>query len=425
MGSMVIQKLHIEKLIIFITLTAFVLPVFSKVQFSLDDAISIAVQSDPLIKQYQATSEGLKEQAVFDKELNDPKLKFGIFGIATDTFDRSQEAMTQLKFGLSQAFPKGRTLHYKSQKTASFALRENDKALNREARIKEQVRIAYLDYLYQLNALNTIQEYRQWFEQLVEITQSHYASGRRNQQDVIQAQLELARLDDKDKLFETKRDISASILARWIHQDNVSQVKAGKLPTLPAIPQEETLASLNSHPILQVQNKSIDAANHNVSQAKQSYWPGFSVDVIYSDRIGRDPTGDKRADLLTAMVAMDLPIFPWDRQNKLVSSAEHQLLAEKHTHADLLLELKRQADMALADYKNLIERLSLYEKELLPKSFQNVEAAMNAYQSGVSDFTDLLRARITELAVKLDELKLKTDKSKAQSTLLYLLGETT
>lgn len=425
MGSMAIQKLHIDKLIILLSFISIGLPAFSKEHFSLDDAVSFAIHSDPLIRQYEARSEGLKEQAVFDNEFSDPKLKFGIAGLATDTFDRSQEAMTQLKFGLSQTFPKGRTLHYKSQKTSSLASREENKAVNREARIKEQVRIAYLDYLYQLNALTTIQEYRQWFEQLVEITQSHYASGRRNQQDVIQAQLELARLDDKDKLFETKRDSSASVLARWIGQENVRSIKVRDLPTLPALPQNEVSLALNNHPILQIQNKTIDAANHNVSQAKQSYWPGFSVDVIYGDRVGRDPTGDKRTDLLTAMIAVDLPIFPWDRQNKLVSSAKHQLVAEKHTHADLLLELKRQTDMAFADYQNLNKRLKHYKKELLPKSSQNVEAAMNAYQSGVSDFTDLLRARITELAVKLDELKLQTDKSKAQSTLLYLLGETT
>lgn len=392
---------------------------------SLDEALEIAVSADPLIKQYQEQSKGLEEQAVFDGELSDPKVRFGLFGIATDTFNRSQEPVTQLQYGITQAFPRGRTLHYKSQKTLSLASKERYKALNRTAKIKEQVRLAYLDYLYDLNALRTIQEYRQWFEQLVEITQSHYASGRRDQQDVIQAQLELARLDDKDRLFQTKRDTSASVLARWITPDNVNKVKAGSLPVIPEPMYAGDLNEINDHPLARVQAQSIDAADNSVSQAKQSYWPGFNISVIYGDRVGRDPARGERADLLTTVLTMDLPIFFWDRQTKQVSSAKHQLMAEKYKHSDLLLDLKRQADMANAEYSNLKERVELYEEQLLPMSVQNVEAAMNAYQSGVSDFTDLLRARITELTVKLDDLKIKTDKAKAQSTLVYLLGETT
>lgn len=416
---------HYQTLVLWIITAGLLLsgtPAYSE-ELTLDDAINIAIQADPIIKQYQERSVSLENQAIFDAELDDPKLKFGITGLATDTFDRSQEAMTQLQFGVSQAFPRGRTRHYKSQKTLSFASAEEYKAKNRKAKIKEHVRHAYLDYLYQLNALKTIQDYRQWFDQLVEITQSHYASGRRNQQDVIQAQLELARLDDKDTLFQAKKAVASSTLSRWISDDNVTNIRTSKLPQLPSLPEEPLIEAINSHPVLQIQDKSIEASENSVSQAKQSYWPGFSVDVVYGDRIGRDFSGDKRADLLTAVASIDLPIFPWDRQDKQVLSAKHHLMAEKHTRSDLLLELKRQADAADAEYKKLNERVNLYEKELLPMASQNVEAAMNAYQSGVSDFTDLLRARITELTIKLDALKIETDQAKVQSTLLYLLGE--
>ena len=61
-----------------------------------------------------------------------------------------------------------------------------------------------------------IDDSRQLFEQLVAITRAHYASGRVSQQDVLQAQLELSRLDDRATRIDEQRDVQRATLSRWI-----------------------------------------------------------------------------------------------------------------------------------------------------------------------------------------------------------------
>ena len=48
---------------------------------------------------------------------------------------------------------------------------------------------------------------------------------------------------------------------------------------------------------------------------------------------------------------------------------------------------------------------------------------MNAYQSGVTEFTTLMRARITDLDVRLADLRIRVDRTMALASLLYLAGE--
>jgi outer membrane protein TolC len=59
----------------------------------------------------------------------------------------------------------------------------------------------------------------------------------------------------------------------------------------------------------------------------------------------------------------------------------------------------------------------------LKVSAANAQASLNAYQSGVTEFSTLMRARITELDVRLDDLRVRVDRAKAQASLLYLAGE--
>jgi outer membrane protein TolC len=53
----------------------------------------------------------------------------------------------------------------------------------------------------------------------------------------------------------------------------------------------------------------------------------------------------------------------------------------------------------------------------------NVQASLKAYQSGVTEFTTLMRARITDLDVRLQDLRIRVDRAKSQANLLYIAGE--
>ena len=90
---------------------------------------------------------------------------------------------------------------------------------------------------------------------------------------------------------------------------------------------------------------------------------------------------------------------------------------------EMLRELKQALDTDYASWQRLGERAALYQSQLLRESAANAQASLNAYQSGVTEFTTLMRARITDLNVRLDELRVRVDRAMAQASLLYLAGE--
>lgn len=73
---------------------------------TLVDAIDLAVaQDDPSVSQFRAQARGQREAAEADAQLPDPRVRFGIANLATDTFNFNQEPMTQLQFGVHQTIP--------------------------------------------------------------------------------------------------------------------------------------------------------------------------------------------------------------------------------------------------------------------------------------------------------------------------------
>ena len=65
----------------------------------------------------------------------------------------------------------------------------------------------------------------------------------------------------------------------------------------------------------------------------------------------------------------------------------------------------------------------IYRNKLVSSAANNAEASLNAYQSGVTEFTTLMRAGITELDVRLENLRIKVDRLRTQARLLYITGD--
>ena len=160
----------------------------------------------------------------------------------------------------------------------------------------------------------------------------------------------------------------------------------------------------------------VNAAEKGVDYANAQKWPGWSLDLQYGQR------GAERADLGSAMINMDLPLFTGNRQNRQVKASQAELTATQRKMDDQRRQLYEQLDIQWSIYDQVDQRLSLYENQVLSEAKQNAEAALSAYQAGVIEFGIVVRARLTELNSELQYLKLKVDKAKAQVELLYLSG---
>lgn len=398
-------------------------PAPAPVPLTLERAEQLALAEDPEVERLKHREAGFTEQAVADGQLPDPNLKLGVVGLPVDSFDHKQEAMTQLQLSIQQRFPAGETLHLQSQKTQKNASIEHAKQSLRQYKVRRAVRLAYLEVYYQTNAAAIVRSSRDVFAQLVAITEVHYASGRQNQQDVVRSQLELSRLDDREAKIWQKADVERAELARWIG-DAGFQPLVANLPVLPDVLAKDGIkARLPDHPEISIELAKIDVSDIGVNLARQRYKPSWMLDVTYGQRFGINPNGSSRANLLSAMVNVNLPIFTDKRQDRRLAAKQETSHAARFAKADRLRELTYDLESAHAMWRRLGERARLFQEKIVPEAKLNSEASMNAYQSGVTEFTTLMRAQLLNLDVRLQSLRVDIDSLIAAAKLLYLMGE--
>ena len=390
---------------------------------TLTEAEQIAVADDPAIGALQARSQALREDAVADGQLPDPKLKTGIYNLPVDDFDINREPSTQWRLGIVQDFPRGDTLRYKKRQGEWMATAEQTNAEEGSRKLIRDVRKRFLELYYQIRAEQIVTETRELFAQLVDITLAHYATGRVNQQDVLRASLELSRLDDRTTRIRNEADKGRAALMKWIG-DAASLPIDKHFPELPAPPSKDVIeTALPDHPVIRIETAKLEASNQKIRIAREQYKPGWSAGLEYRKRFGNDQAGDDRSDMMAAMLTVDLPLFTKNRQDKRLSASIQLAESVQLTRDNRLRELKQMLDTDYANWKRLGERTTLYESQLLSKANANAQASLNSYQSGVTEFTTLMRARITDLDVRLDDLRVRVDRAMAQATLLYLAGE--
>ena len=384
---------------------------------SLADAETMAVNSDPLISEVKALEENYREKAVAADSWPDPKLKLGVANLSMETYSLEDEAMTQLVVGLSQRFPAWGELRAKSKRFFELAGASAAEVKDRELRTRLAVRKTWLDVFYQTQAEQLVKQSAEVFDQLKEITRFQYRAGRGSQREVITAQLEKSLLLDRQTEIHTQWLIAVAQLKKWIGEEIVLESVDGRFPELSSLSSNQQLRTkLEDHPRLLAAKTRVNAAEKGVDYAHAQKRPGWSLDLQYGQR------GAERADLGSAMIVVDLPLFTGGRQDHEIKASQAELTATKKKMDEQRRQLREQMESQWSVYEQADERLRLYKESVVPEAKQNTEASLSAYQSGVAEFSILVRAKLMELNSELQYLKLKVDRAKAQAELLYLSG---
>ncbi|MEN8761272.1 MAG: TolC family protein, partial [Thiogranum sp.] len=392
----------------------------ARAELNLAGAERLALEADPSVIASQSRALALREQAVADGQLPDPKLTVGVWNVPLDDFSMKKEASSQFRTGIKQAFPRGQTLHYRQKHTEWLGEVEQAQTKFAEQEIRRDVRQTFLELYYQNQASQVIDRSRKLFKQLVDITRAHYASGRVSQQDVLQAQLELSRLEDRATKINAQSDVQQAQLSRWIGEAAWQPV-ATVFPELPEPQSRATLrATLAQHPAIQSATARVEANQQMVKAAREQYKPGIDVGLEYRIRFGDNTDGSDRPDMMAAMVTLDIPLFTEKRQDRRLAASQQQTEAAIQTREQKLREMQRLLDSDYARWQRLGEQETLYRDHLLRESTENAEAALLSYQSGINEFNTLMRARITDLDVRLQALRIRVDRAKTQARLLFL-----
>ena len=389
---------------------------------TLAEAEDRALEHEPGQAAFLARSDALEEQSVAVGQLPDPKLRMGMANFPLESGGFTTEGMTQAQLGIRQSFPPGKTRSISTRQFQSLAGEMDQKADARGRDVLTSVRNAWLDTYYWEQAHTVISDSRPFFSDLVNITRSLYAVGSKDQQDVLRAELELSRLDDRLIDIDRQRARARAELAEWIGTE-AHRPLAEKLPAWEQIPGLEALRTeLVMHPAVLAANAQIDARAAGIDLAKERYKPGWALDLGYGYRDGSLPTGGPRSDFVSLSVTVDLPFFRKNRQDRSLAAALSERRAAMESKDELLRRLNRQLEAEHARWQELTRRVGLYERRILGQAEDQANAALAAYQSEAGDFADVMRGFIDDLDTRLDHIRLQIERAQSYAVLANLGG---
>ena len=398
----------------------------AEVNLSMQQAEQIALKNDALTKSHQQYALAYKQQSVASDQWPDPKIKLGFQALPTDSYDLDQEPMTQLVIGYSQMIPRGDSLLYESELMLARSDMKMADAGLRKRQVRLAVRQTWLNVYLQEASEKILKKNRHLFKQQLDVSQSLYSAGRNQQQDVLQAELELSLVDDKLQQIESKKNEARAQLARWVGDKAANYKLVSEDDLFVSISDkniDQLLDSVQQHPGISKHNAKIQASNKQVALAKQKYKPQWGFEVNYGKRSGENMDGSDRADFVSGMIKFDIPVFTEDKQDRILSSRKKSLQAGMYEKQDKVLFFKTKINENYVKLDKLKTRLYLYDDKVLPQARQNSKAALNGYQSGVISFFTLTRARSAELKAQLQRLKLYNQQSMAYAEMLFLVGE--
>jgi hypothetical protein len=403
---------------------------------TLKQAVNIAQRNDPWLVSNRHQQSAVESMGVASATQADPRVNIGIANIAADNFQFNQEGMTQLKLGVSQMFARGDSLAIKKKQAEIIASEYPLQRQDRQAKVTVLVANLWLEAYKAQQSIALIENDRTLFEQLADVAQANYSSalGKTRQQDIVRAQLELTRLDDRLTQLKQAQEVAQQQLLEWLNSGNSTQLVqqisgqtnlslAQPLPNIKMINtadnqaitnsnQQQLIQQLSLHPSVKVFDKKIAAKNTDVELAKQKYKPQWGINASYGVR-DESPLGVERSDLFSVGFSFDVPLFSTNRQDKQVSSAVSRASSIKTQKWLYLRQFMASLETTRAKLKRLNQRQALYQDRLIPQMHDQAQAALSAYTNDDGDFAEVVRSRIAELNASIDALNIDIERQKS------------
>lgn len=409
----------------------------------LNTLIEIALSQDGNRKQYFAQSQAMRETGIASATLMDPKLKVGFGGLPVDSFQFDEDPMTNISVGLMQQFERGDTLDLQKKKAGQQADGLALQVQARELTVANSMTQLWVELGYQQVAESIINENRRLLVELENYVQTNYSIGKSEAQDLLNAQLQVSKLDEKLQANQQVQRRLISQLSEWLGSEwlgsqaiNSQAVDPqGRLHATNQIDWsllESKLATNNDatkhyqllmeHPLVKITDATISSNQTQVELAEQAYTPQFGVEVMYAHRQANNMAGDPASDLVSAYLTVDIPLFTGNRQDKNLSAAQYQVGAAKSQKDTLLSQMNAQVNALLVDKANLTQRLERYQSTLLPQTSARISAVERGYQNNTAQFNDVIAATADELALQLEQQRLITDLNIVNSKLASLVS---
>jgi len=382
---------------------------------SADRLVQQVLQRNPGIEAMQAAADAASARIESAGALDDPMVSYMV---APNTAGGPRQGLNQ-NVQFSQKFPWPGTLALRSRMATAEAESANQQTADLRLRLVTLARADYAQWYYVHRALAINAENVTLVTHLRAVAETAYASGQSPQQDILQAEVELVRLQNQTlELARMQRTVQAKINAlQNLDPDTVVSAPMA-LPQEKPLPTSAALqdAALAHFPLLQGLDARIAASQDRVDLAHKSNYPNVSVLAGYNSIM------DMPAKRLTVGVAINIP-FGGNHRGE-VSEANARLHESEAKLADARNQLLSDLDQTRATAEQAVATIQLYHGKLLPLAKLNMQAAEADYRSGSGDFLKLITAEQQYLMAELELARARADFFTQLASLNYQTGGT-
>jgi cobalt-zinc-cadmium efflux system outer membrane protein len=259
-------------------------------------------------------------------------------------------------------------------------------ALTLEARVRN----AWYDLVLARSIDGIIDDRRAAASQIEESVRERYAAGLAVQQDVLRAQVELARLEE---LKATQAATIASRLAELNRLVGAPQERPvatpERLPSDQAVPSMAELiaATAARSPEAAATQQAIETGKLTVDLAKKNFLPDFTVNAgsMYRGSFEMGP-------MWQVGVGINIPLWIERRQQNQLAEAQAMVRGRTADNDTVLRELELRTRERVAQLDAALRIASLYAEKVLPLDDVSLESALASYQAGKVPFITVLDA---------------------------------
>jgi len=379
--------------------------------------IQEAIQNNPEVAASHEQVKAMQERIPQARTLEDPEVKIQLWN-TPESLDLTKSQRTI--YGLAQRFPFPGVLSQQENVAARKADQAAQRLAAKEREITAAIKAAYYDLFYAHQAIEIHHEQIKLLKQFFQIANAKFRVGKGTQVDVLQAQVELAKLLQRLPILEQRRQTAQAHLNTLL--DRSPQAPLG-VPRKPALrPLLLTLGQLLDQALrLRPELREVDLAaaqfDSETKLARLQYYPKLRVELQRWQNHNTD-------DGFGGNVTLNIPFSFWTKPkyDAGVREATAKVQVARSRKQTLVNLTRFQVKDLVAQIEATGQVVELYATTVLPQAQQTVKAARAGYRTDRTDFLDLIDAERALITYQLEYFRALVDREQQLAALERVVG---
>ncbi|MDP2528341.1 MAG: TolC family protein [Candidatus Palauibacterales bacterium] len=359
---------------------------------TLPQLIELARRDNPRLQAARALAEARDVSRSWVGVLPDPRIQLGMMNLSLPGFGADMPSSMAPAVQVTQVVPFPGKLGLEGEiagRTAEMARADADESW---WTIRARVAGAFWNLYAADRHIEVLGETKGRLEDFELAARALYEAGTGRQTDVLQAQVEVARLAAEVARARASR-IGAearlnALLGRPVGTSVPHPVAEGLPSEHPALDSLRDWAEAH-RPAVARDRLAVERAETRADRAGREIWPDLMLGAAYGQR---NVAGSVQR-MASFTVSFQLPIFAGRRQLRLRDEAASMETMARAELAETRARVDARLGELAADLDRTGELLRLYREEILPEARMAVESAFASYRVGAVDFRTLVDAQ--------------------------------